>query len=535
MPVGAPPSPQDREHLRQQVVLQHMLMKTLRRQPRLIPLLVAVLVLAQWLLPTLARGAPVNPQLPVILAFGHLDQAIRAGQWWRLFSSWLPHHGAFHLLGNVLFMLVLGRPVEAAWGPARTWLICCSAGLAGSLLALNAQTPLMVGASGVVMGLCGATIALGVRLWPLLSPPMRMALVYVPGTFLLMRLTFDGLFGEVEHLNPYAHQGGALAGFAMAMWLHPNLPVIVGERLPRLWTRLAVAVTSFVFAVALGHAFGHLRRPVRLPSVLTREVVVAGQKLVLPAGVRRGLLTHDACVGEATNLDWALEHKRILCFPLEPFGMLYLGHRDTLQANAHDLAILRAADQTGRFLQNQPEQMLYPLGADLMWVLEAPEPALRWHASALIPLLPPPGAGLVRSPPLEGRWLLPWQVALVLMDAGPLPHALDLGDGVQLLLGNAQALQDPHGRDEVPLAVAGRSRQFVRILPGAMLLPLPLNQLAVLLGPDSRLDDFAARLLPILPPAFAPPAPPLSAWLAWAAMPFQQPRALPVPASPTSE
>ena len=291
-----------------------------------------------------------------------------------------------------------------------------------------------------------------------------------------------------------------------------------------------------MFAVALGQALGHLRHPVRLPSVHTREVLVAGHTLALTAGLRRGLLTRGACVGEATNVEWALANGRTVCFPLEPFGVLLLDHRDhLLSMDATDVAALRAADQTGRFVQSEPGIMLYPLGEDLMWVLEAPEPALRWHASALIPLLPPPGSALVRAPPLSGRWLLPWQVALALAVDPPLPQALDLGDGVQLLLGRAQALQDPHGRDTVPLAMAGRMQHFVRILPGVMLLPLPAERLAVLLGPDSRLDDFSARLQPILPPAFVLPSPSLSAWLAWLAMPLQQPRSLPIPVTPSHE
>ncbi len=515
-PEREPQSNEDRAHLRQQLLLQRLLLTTLRRRPRLIPLLVAGLIGAHVLLPSLGRGGGGNPELPVLLAFGHLDHAIRAGQWWRLLSSWVPHQGLYHLLGNVVCLLVLGRPVEAAWGPARTWLICLAAGLAGSLLALNAQTPVMVGASGVVMGLCGATIALGLRLWPRLTRPLRTALVLLPGLFLALRLTLDALYSDAEHLNPYAHQGGALAGLALGLWLEPRLPGLAQHRLDRRWTRLAVALSSLVFAIALGQALAHLRHPVRLPTVLTQEATVAGQPLALPARLQRGLLSRGQCVGEATNVDWALQTGRTVCFPLEPFGMLLLDRRDhVLTMDANDLAALRAADQTGRFVQSEPGVMLYPLGEHLLWLLQAPEPALRWHASALIPLLPPPGSAVVRALPLAGQWLLPWQVALALAVDSPLPLAIDLGDGVQLLLGRTRALQDPRGRDAVPLALAGRAQAFQRIQPGAMVYPLGADRLAVLLGPDSRLDDFGARLVPNLPPPVLLPSPPLAVWLNW--------------------
>jgi hypothetical protein len=205
---------------------------------------------------------------------------------------------------------------------------------------------------------------------------------------------------------------------------------------------------------------------------------------------------------------------------------LLLDRRDhLLTMDANDLAAMRAADQTGRFVQSEPGIMLYPLGDRLLWVLQAPDPALRWHASALLPLLPPPGSAIVRARPLSGQWLLPWQIVLALVADQPLPHAIDLGDGVQLLIGSTQALQDPGGRDAVPLAMAGRSQQFARIQPGVMVYPLPADRLAVLLGPDSRLDDFAPRLAPTLPPALLLPPPPLTAWVHWLAAPFDLPRA----------
>ena len=531
-PEREPSSAQDRERARQQLILQHLLTRALRRQPRLIPLLVAGLVAAQLLLPALGRGGGSNPTLPVILAFGHMDEAIRAGQWWRLLSSWVLHQGSFHLMGNVLFLLVLGRPVEAAWGAGRTWLICLAAGVAGSLLALNAHTPVMIGASGIVMGLCGATVALGVRLWPSLSQPLRTALVFVPAGFLLLRLTLDGLFAEVEHLNPYAHQGGALAGFAMGMWLEPALPGWGGERVGRRWMRLAVAASSFVFAVALGQALGHLRHPVRLPSVVTRETDLDGQPLVLPVGPQRGVFSRGKCQGEDTNIAWALATGRTVCFQLEPFGLLLLDRRDhLLTLDSNDLAAMRAADQTGRFVQSEPGVMLYPLRDNLLWLLQAPDPALRWHASALIPLLPPPGSAVVRAPPLAGQWLLPWQVTLALLSDAALPRALDLGDGVQLLIGQTAVLQDPRGRDAVPLALAGRTGQFVRLQPGVMVYPLEADRLAVLLGPDSRLDDFAARLQPHMPPPLRLPSPTPAVWFTWLTAPL----GLPSFASPSAE
>ena len=513
-----PPPPPDRVDWRQRLLLQKLLVQTLRRRPRLIPLLAVALLAAQMVLPALRHGTEADPVLPAVAALGHLDRAIRAGQWWRLLTSWLLHQGTWHLVGNVVFLVVLGRPVEAVWGPARTWLICVAAGLAGSLLALNAHTPVMVGASGVALGLCGATLALGVRLWPRLTVPLRTLLVLAPLALLLLRLGSDAWLDASTHLNPYAHQGGALAGFAMGLWLQPQLPseLVGGRRLRPLFTRTAVTLTALALAVALGQGLAHLRRPIRLPLLTTREVAIAGQHLVIPAELQRGLLRSGRCVGDDIDVAWAFRTGRTLCFPLEPFGMLLLDRREhLLTLDSNDYAALQAADQLGRMVQSEPNVMLYPLGEEWLWLLQAPDGALRWHASALTSLLPPPGSAVVRRPPLSGRWLLPFELTLTVAAAPVLPAALDLGDGVQLRIGAASALLDPEGRDDLALALASGGQQFVRIQPGVMLFPLSAVLVAVLVGPDARLDGFAARLRAILPPSPPVVMPSLATWLTW--------------------
>ncbi len=89
-----------------------------------------------------------------------------AGQAARLFTSVLLHAGLLHLAGNLLFLWVFGRAVEAAMGHARflAFFVLCGA-LAGLVhtLAQPASTLPTVGASGAISGVMGAYLALHPR------------------------------------------------------------------------------------------------------------------------------------------------------------------------------------------------------------------------------------------------------------------------------------------------------------------------------------------------------------------------------------
>ena len=509
-------------------LFQAILLRSLRRRPRFVPLAVAALVAAQVALPVLGPQCPEEPLLPTILAFGHMDSALAQGQVWRLVTSWLVHRGMEHLLGNLLFLLVLGRLVEAAYGAQRTWLIAFASGLGGALLAWHAHVPVLVGASGAVMGLCAATLALGLRTWPRLTPALRTALVYGPAVFLVMRVSADLIAGELTHTQPSAHIGGALVGLLLGAVLTPLWPT--GEPDPptaRPWLVTAATIAAILVLIAsTGAGLRTLHRPLKFPLLHTTLATVDTHPLVLPANVPVGLWTGGHCAGESTDVTWAMRTHRTLCFPLAPFGMLLLDRRDhLLTLDANDYAALRAADQSGRFVQSEPGVMVYPLGEHLMWLLLGPDLLLAPHARSLADVLPPPGSATVRLPPLSGQPFLPWALALAFTDTDDHTHPLDLGDGVQWLSGPRALLLDPHGRDDTPLALAAHQGQFVRSQPGVALYPLSASHVAVIVGPDTRLDDFAARLRPLLPPPADVPVPPPAAWLEHLLRPLHLPDA----------
>jgi rhomboid protease GluP len=99
-----------------------------------------------------------------------LSTAVLEGhEGWRLFSCLFLHYGAVHLVMNMLGLWVLGPFVEHALGRARWLFVYLGAGLGGSVVltvlpALHlGRAELCVGASGSIMGLVGATMAIMLR------------------------------------------------------------------------------------------------------------------------------------------------------------------------------------------------------------------------------------------------------------------------------------------------------------------------------------------------------------------------------------
>ena len=93
---------------------------------------------------------------------GQFPAEIARGQVYRLVTAMFVHVGATHLLFNMVALLVLGPPVEAALGRVRFSSLYLLAGVVGfgfSFL-LGPVNGLSVGASGAIFGVCGAWYSL---------------------------------------------------------------------------------------------------------------------------------------------------------------------------------------------------------------------------------------------------------------------------------------------------------------------------------------------------------------------------------------
>jgi membrane associated rhomboid family serine protease len=87
-------------------------------------------------------------------------------EWYRIFSVALVHAGLLHLGFNMYALMVLGNPLEAAFGKNKVLIIFFFSLLTGSLTSayfapIGGQS---VGASGAVFGLFGALAIVGKRI-----------------------------------------------------------------------------------------------------------------------------------------------------------------------------------------------------------------------------------------------------------------------------------------------------------------------------------------------------------------------------------
>jgi len=151
--------------------------------------------------------------------------AIFSGERWRLVSYLFVHANALHLLMNMGGLWVLGPFVERAYGRLRFSLIYLCSGLAGSALylllgKLNLRQDDLVGASGCIMGLLGATGAVMLRAWFTQRTPMAGQMFLRLLLAVAFQVAFDYNTPQVAGL---AHAAGLVGGFLAGLLLREGV------------------------------------------------------------------------------------------------------------------------------------------------------------------------------------------------------------------------------------------------------------------------------------------------------------------------
>ncbi|HTR53341.1 MAG TPA: rhomboid family intramembrane serine protease [Kofleriaceae bacterium] len=160
----------------------------------------------------------------------HFGYPTGYGLTWRVFTSAFVHAGWLHLIGNMIFLWLVGAALEDRWGPmkfALFWL----AGSAASALAYDFVTSgegLLVGASGAVSALMGAFLVyfakMQIRLfyWFGFRAGTFLVAAYVAlpvwlGEQLLEHWLQSQSMTHVDSTAYSAHIGGFAFGFAVAL------------------------------------------------------------------------------------------------------------------------------------------------------------------------------------------------------------------------------------------------------------------------------------------------------------------------------
>lgn len=154
----------------------------------------------------------LGPSSISLQKMGALDvqKVVDGHQWWRLITcNWL-HGGVFHLLANMLSLLVIGIRLEQEFGFVKVGLLYVISGFGGSLLsALFIQSNISVGASGALFGLLGSMLSELITNWTIYANKVAAFIT------LVVIIAVNLALGILPHVDNFAHIGGFLSGFLL--------------------------------------------------------------------------------------------------------------------------------------------------------------------------------------------------------------------------------------------------------------------------------------------------------------------------------
>ena len=155
----------------------------------------------------------------VIDALAKVNDRIRAGELWRLFTPALVHGSLAHLFVNMWALAQVGRVAEGLYG-GRGFLIAFVLGTGAATATSYAFTPNpSVGASGGLFAIVGALLAFAVRHRGVLPEDARRQMIR-GGLFTVGINVAFGL--AVPYVDNAAHLGGLAAGFLVGLGLPPG-------------------------------------------------------------------------------------------------------------------------------------------------------------------------------------------------------------------------------------------------------------------------------------------------------------------------
>lgn len=160
------------------------------------------------------------------MTFGLSLKGLLRGDLWTPFSYVFLHWNVWHILVNMLVLVVMGRQMELVLGARRfTWLylLTGAAGGLGWLAVSGWQGRYCVGASGAVLGVMGTFAALfphkRITLLLFFVLPLTMSartLIFGFGVVTLVAMIVGAGEGQVAHA---AHLAGGVAGYVYGRWL----------------------------------------------------------------------------------------------------------------------------------------------------------------------------------------------------------------------------------------------------------------------------------------------------------------------------
>lgn len=199
---------------------------------------------------------PLDQQNEFLAKWAKDNDAIRAGEYYRLVTSMFLHLNIMHIVFNGYALYIIGRDVEALFGHARFAIIYFLGGLSGSLASFVFTDALSVGASGAIFAIFGAEMIYFYQHRRLHGEAGRRHL-----NQLIMLMVINLALGAFStatsvRIDNAGHIGGLVGGVVLAWFIGPAYNVlfdpvtetgqVVDENPVQRW-----ALTSVLYTVAL--------------------------------------------------------------------------------------------------------------------------------------------------------------------------------------------------------------------------------------------------------------------------------------------
>jgi membrane associated rhomboid family serine protease len=152
----------------------------------------------------------------LLMAGAKNKAAIAAGEVWRLFTPLFLHTCVRHVAVNLLSLFALGPPIERFYGGERLLVIYLASGVGCVAVSILMCPSECVGASGAVLGLVGALLAMMYLNRRVFGRGGILRLFAVS----LVALLSVG-FGIAEEYDMWGHLGGLLTGLILGLVLGP--------------------------------------------------------------------------------------------------------------------------------------------------------------------------------------------------------------------------------------------------------------------------------------------------------------------------
>lgn len=140
------------------------------------------------------------------------------GEYQTILTSMFLHFGFEHLMNNMLILALIGWNLELEIGKIKFLLIYFLSGIAGNVLSAWMELQagdfaVSAGASGAIFGLIGAAFYVAIRNKGQFGEISGRGLLFMIGVSLYYGFTSEGV-------DNFAHIGGLLAGFVLAVLLY---------------------------------------------------------------------------------------------------------------------------------------------------------------------------------------------------------------------------------------------------------------------------------------------------------------------------